>query len=252
MMLYLSRTQWGAQPPKGGAFTRLNRWRVTGVVVHHSGVERPPRGVNAVKAYERHHLSKGWDGIAYNWLVDETGTIFEGRGWDARGGATKGWNSKSISICYTGYGYRQPNGSVLKSFQTLVDEAEARFKKPLWVTTHRRKSQTTCPGDWLGDWVEGGMQPTFKPDATDWDGIIRYVQDLKRQVTAKPLRRGARGQAVRVVQGHLNHRGFDAGVVDGIFGRRTKAAVEKFQETQGFLKVNGVVNGDTFGALFLQ
>jgi|TARA_R110002020_G_scaffold53762_5_gene150071 hypothetical protein len=251
-MLYLSRTQWGAQPPKGGAFTRLNRRRVTGVVFHHSGVERPPHGVNAVKAYERHHLSKGWDGIAYNWLVDETGTIFEGRGWDARGGATKGWNAKSISICYTGYGYRQPNGSVLKSFQTLVDEAEARFKKPLWVTTHRRKSQTTCPGDWLGDWVEGGMQPTFNPAATDWDGIIRYVQDLKRQVTAKPVRRGARGQTVRVIQGHLNHRGFDAGVVDGIFGRRTKAAVEKFQESQGFLKVNGVVNGDTFGALFLQ
>ena len=251
-MLYLSRTQWGAQPPKGGAFTRLNRRRVTGVVFHHSGVERPPHGVNAVKAYERHHLSKGWDGIAYNWLVDETGTIFEGRGWDARGGATKGWNAKSISICYTGYGYRQPNGSVLKSFQTLVDEAEARFKKPLWVTTHRRKSQTTCPGDWLGDWVEGGMQPTFNPAATDWDGIVRYVQDLKRQVTAKPVRRGARGQTVRVIQGHLNHRGFDAGVVDGIFGRRTKTAVEKFQESQGFLKVNGVVNGDTFGALFLQ
>ena len=251
-MLYLSRTQWGAQPPKGGAFTQLNRRRVTGVVFHHSGVERPPHGVNAVKAYERHHLSKGWDGIAYNWLVDETGTIFEGRGWDARGGATKGWNAKSISICYTGYGYRQPNGSVLKSFQTLVDEAEARFKKPLWVTTHRRKSQTTCPGDWLGDWVEGGMQPTFNPAATDWDGIVRYVQDLKRQVTAKPVRRGARGQTVRVIQGHLNHRGFDAGVVDGIFGRRTKAAVVKFQESQGFLKVNGVVNGDTFGALFLQ
>ena len=57
---------------------------------------------------------------------------------------------------------------------------------------------------------------------------------------------------MRVIQGHLNHRGFDAGVVDGIFGRRTKAAVEKFQESQGFLKVNGVVNGDTFGALFLQ
>ena len=57
---------------------------------------------------------------------------------------------------------------------------------------------------------------------------------------------------MRVIQGHLNHRGFDAGVVDGIFGRRTKTAVEKFQESQGFLKVNGVVNGDTFGALFLQ
>ena len=251
-MLYLSRTQWGAQPPKGGAFTRLNRRRVTGVVFHHSGVERPPHGVNAVKAYERHHLSKGWDGIAYNWLVDETGTIFEGRGWDARGGATKGWNAKSISICYTGYGYRQPNGSVLKSFQTLVDEAEARFKKPLWVTTHRRKSETTCPGDWLGDWVEGGMAATKEPSMPDWDAIIQYFKDLRKQVDAVPLKRGARGVPVRLVQGHLNHRGFDAGVVDGIFGRRTKAAVKEFQESQGFLKANGVVNGDTFGALFLQ
>ena len=32
----------------------------------------------------------------------------------------------------------------------------------------------------------------------------------------------------------------------------TKTAVVKFQESQGFLKVNGVVDGDTFGALFLQ
>ena len=68
-MNHVSRKQWGAQTPKGGAFTRLNRRRVAGVVVHHSGVERPPRGTNAVKAYESHHLSKGWDGIGYNWLM---------------------------------------------------------------------------------------------------------------------------------------------------------------------------------------
>ena len=251
-MLYLSRRQWGAQPPKGGAFTRLNGRRVTGVIFHHSGVERPPRGAKAVRAYERHHLSKGWDGIAYNFLIDETGTVYEGRGWAARGGATRGWNAKSISVCYTGYGYREPNGNVLKSFKTLVDEAEARFRKPLWVTTHRRKGQTTCPGDWLGDWVEGGMEEPVNPSDVDWAAIVRYIKDLHVQVGRKPLRRRACGLEVRVVQAHLNHRGFDAGVVDGIFGRRTKAAVEKFQESQGFLKVNGVVDGDTFGALFLQ
>jgi hypothetical protein len=251
-MLYLSRSQWGAQPPKGGAFKPLNRRRVTGVVVHHSGVEQPPRGAEAVRAYERHHLAKGWDGIAYNWLVDETGTIFEGRGWGARGGATKGWNAKSISVCYTGYGFNQPNATVLKSFKTVVGEAEARFKKPLWITTHRRKSQTTCPGDWLGDWVERGMEDPVNPSDVDWAAIIRYIKDLHAQVGRRPLKRGVRGFEVRVVQAHLNHRGFDVGVVDGIFGRRTRGAVRKFQESQGFLKVNGVVDGDTFGALFLQ
>ena len=251
-MNHVSRKQWGAQPPKGGAFTRLNRRRVAGVVVHHSGVERPPRGTNAVKAYESHHLSKGWDGIGYNWLVDETGTIFEGRGWEARGAATKGWNSKSISVCYTGYGYREPHVNVLESIQTVITEAERTFGKGLWVETHRRKGSTTCPGDWLGNWVEGGMGAAKEPSMVDWDAIIRYFKALRVQVEQAPLKRGSRGLPVRLVQGHLNHRGFDAGVVDGIFGRRTKAAVKAFQESQGFLKVDGVVNGDTFGALFLQ
>ena len=86
----------------------------------------------------------------------------------------------------------------------------------------------------------------------DWDAIIQYFKDLRVQVEGSPLKRGSRGLPVRLVQSRLNDRGFDAGVVDGIFGRRTKASVRKFQESQGFLKVNGVVNGDTFGALFLQ
>jgi peptidoglycan hydrolase-like protein with peptidoglycan-binding domain len=55
-----------------------------------------------------------------------------------------------------------------------------------------------------------------------------------------------------LVQAQLNNRGFDSGVVDGIYGRRTAKAVREFQGSQGFLKANGVVDGDTFGALFLQ
>ena len=86
----------------------------------------------------------------------------------------------------------------------------------------------------------------------DWDAIIRYFRDLRVQVDEAPIKRGARGLPVRLVQSRLNDRGFDAGVVDGIFGKRTRAAVKQFQESQGFLKVNGVVDGNTFGALFLQ
>ena len=230
----------------------MNSQRVQGVVIHHSGVEDGPRGSGAVKAFERHHLGKGWDGIGYNWLVDETGTIFEGRGWASRGAATKGWNSRSVSVCFTGYGFRRPNANVLESIQTIVHEAEGWFDKGLWVETHRRKGSTTCPGDWLGNWVEAGMNAAKEPTTVDWDAIVRYFRDLRGQVEAEPLKRGARGLPVRLVQGQLNGRGFDAGVVDGIYGRRTKAAVREFQESQGFLKANGVVDGDTFGALFLQ
>ena len=96
------------------------------------------------------------------------------------------------------------------------------------------------------------MHAAKEPTTVDWDAIVRYFRDLRGQVEAEPLKRGARGLPVRLVQGQLNGRGFDAGVVDGIYGRRTKAAGREFQESQGFLKANGVVNGDTFGALFLQ
>ena len=124
-MRYISRFQWGATDPPGGkGFDRIRHHRVQGVVVHHSGVEGGPKGSGAVKAFERHHLAKGWDGIAYNWLVDETGTVFEGRGWEARGGATKGWNSKSMSICYTGWGYKQPHANVLESIQIYDDQGQ--------------------------------------------------------------------------------------------------------------------------------
>jgi hypothetical protein len=251
-MFFVDRIMWDAQPPRGGEFDALTPWRVKGVVIHHSGVENGPKGTAAVHAFERHHLSKGWDGIGYNWLVDETGTIFEGRGWEARGAATKGWNSKSISVCYTGWGFKQPHANALESIKALVGKAEEHFGRDMWVSTHRRKSTTTCPGDWLGAWVEGGMTETKAPTDVDWDAIIRYFKDLRKQVEAAPLRRRSRGLPVRLVQAQLNNRGFDSGVVDGIYGRRTAKAVREFQGSQGFLKANGVVNGDTFGALFLQ
>jgi membrane-bound lytic murein transglycosylase B len=38
---------------------------------------------------------------------------------------------------------------------------------------------------------------------------------------------------IRELQAALNERGFDAGVADGIAGRRTKLALAAFQKTQG-------------------
>ena len=257
-MDYISRRQWGAVPPatRNGKFTPLRRARVRGVVVHHSAVKDGPSGSAAVVAFEGHHLRKGWDGIAYNFLIDETGIVYEGRGWAARGGATRGWNAKSISVCYTGHGDEKPRTKVLESFQTVVNEAHRRFGNHLWLSTHRRKGSTTCPGDWLGNWVEAGMAIDQNPSDIDWAGIAAYFKVLKMEISERPLGRWwphrRRGEAVRLMQRRLQERGFSPGSADGIFGRRTASAVRVFQETQGFLKINGVVNVDTFAALFIQ
>ena len=103
-MDYISRHTWGARPTRK-PFSRLRSSRVVGIVLHHSGVSSPPEGVDAVKSYERYHMdTRGWNAIAYNWLVDERGVIYEGRGPGIVSGATKHYNFKTESICFTGYG----------------------------------------------------------------------------------------------------------------------------------------------------
>lgn len=252
-MKYVSRDEWGATAPSK-PFAALQPHRIRGVVVHHGGVEHPPLGVAAVHAYERHHIqTRGWLGIAYNWLVDERGTIYEGRGW-FRGGATKGWNSRSVSVCYTGYGEFEPSRETKNSIKAVIAETQNRYGDGLWLKTHRQFKKTTCPGDWLGDWVEAGMDISHNPNMVDWDAIAAYFQDLKRQIGIRSLsyRRRSRGEPVRLVQIALANRGFDSGPADGIFGRKTAQAVKAFQRAQGHLKADGVVGVNTFTALFVQ
>lgn len=252
-MRVVRRSEWGAREP-AKPFRALSRGRVKGVVLHHSGVEGGPSGVAAVRAFEAYHMdTRKWDGVAYNWLVDSTGGVFEGRGGGVRGAATKGWNARSESICYTGWGYDPVPLVALKAIRSVIDDVQFRYGGSLWVRGHRDVSSSTCPGDWLYDWLsDGGGVDQGSPSDIDWAGIVAYLTALKGRVAATPLsrRRRSRGEAVRVAQAHLRHRGYDPGPADGIYGRRTAAAVQQFEKAMGFLKPNGVLDGATWTALF--
>lgn len=47
----------------------------------------------------------------------------------------------------------------------------------------------------------------------------------------KTIRRGDRGKEVKTAQQLLNHKGYGAGSVDGIFGENTEKAVRALQKT---------------------
>ena len=64
----------------------------------------------------------------------------------------------------------------------------------------------------------------------------------------RTLRRGDRGEDVKVLQRALKRAGYDAGTIDGIFGPRTEAAVRAFQRANG-LTVDGIVGPRTWAAL---
>jgi uncharacterized protein (TIGR02594 family) len=56
-------------------------------------------------------------------------------------------------------------------------------------------------------------------------------------------------KAIKEIQQMLKNKGFDPGEIDGIWGRKTIAAVKQFQMQQG-LEVDGIVGPNTTAALF--
>lgn len=63
------------------------------------------------------------------------------------------------------------------------------------------------------------------------------------------IKSGSKGEVVELVQLMLNEKGYSCGSADGIFGTKTKNAVEKYQKAKG-LSVDGIVGNNTYAKLF--
>ena len=82
------------------------------------------------------------------------------------------------------------------------------------------------------------------------DGIIgpvtwQYLEPFALEPDPDVLRRGSRGEMVEVLQRALDEAGFDPGVIDGLFGTRTQAALKAFQKAAG-LNDTGVADMTTW------
>lgn len=90
----VARAQWGARAPKARHTMSLPSPRLW---VHHTATEQ--HGAAGVRAIQAFHMdANGWLDIAYSWLVDDDGTIYEGRGTGVVGGHTAGDNSSSHAV----------------------------------------------------------------------------------------------------------------------------------------------------------
>ena len=83
----------------------------------------------------------------------------------------------------------------------------------------------------------------------DWAALIAWHKESGRKSSASPLRRGARGPEVEVIQKRLNTLDFWCGTADGIFGWKTKAAVKRFQRAM-LHSPNGVVTSKVWTMLW--
>lgn len=79
--------------------------------------------------------------------------------------------------------------------------------------------------------------------------LVMILVSTQTTHAATPLLKvGSRGSAVVTLQSNLQTLGYEVGPIDGIFGAKTKTAVQKFQ-TASRIQVDGIVGPQTQQAL---
>lgn len=173
-----SRDQWGRDLPPVGPLQPEEDVRF--LLVHHTATPNRTSTAPAdqLRSFYRYHtVEKGWPDLAYNFMVDSTGQVWEGRSGSlagaVRGDATGGSQGHAILSCFIGdFASEEPSSAAQQSMTSLlawladlhsIDLAkgsEVRFRSrgsSRWpegahVTTqpiagHRDMSTTPCPGD---------------------------------------------------------------------------------------------------------
>ncbi|XP_055299299.1 peptidoglycan-recognition protein LC-like isoform X3 [Sitodiplosis mosellana] len=121
----ISRKQWGAKPAK----VELKKLNVPThrVIIHHTGIDYCTTQDECIALVQYtqifHMFHKGWDDIAYNFLVGGDGAVYVGRGYNLEGSHTLGHNNDSICIAFIGrFNDIEPPKRQLYAAQKIIEE----------------------------------------------------------------------------------------------------------------------------------
>jgi hypothetical protein len=182
------REEWAVdRPPRG----RLSDEDVRFLIVHHSASHNGHSGAEAPAIlrsfYDFHVSNRGWNDIAYNFLVDADGGIWEGRAGSldgpVAGDATGGNQGYTQLVCVIGdYDTAEPSSASITSLVSLLAWLADRYDIATspgsevsfvsrgsnrhpggaevitpTITGHRTMSKTSCPGGNLDGYVVDGL-----------------------------------------------------------------------------------------------
>lgn len=139
----------GWTPLAQGTFRRHTIERIT---IHHTAVELTDNR-DAPSRLRRHtdwHMSQGWPDLAYHFVVDRNGNIYEGRPVDAVGDTFTDYDPTGHLLpCFEGDFNRQsPSAEQIAAMTQIVAWAMQTFSVPRErIAGHRDWATTTCPGE---------------------------------------------------------------------------------------------------------
>ena len=244
-MKIISREMWGAKPNKS-RFSKLGE--VKGLVVHWSAypkalsVDEEMAQVRQIQ--DLHQNDRGWNDIAYNFCVGDSGNLYEARGTGNRSAAQGGNNRQEINynnkhyvaVCWLGGSKPDdmPSKEAVMAVKELWKEVGGELRP------HRSFKSTTCPGDNWSKWIENRL--TIVPEETKAQEV---VQEVTRSMLIKKGDSGSQVEEIQIMLNMINRTQLQ---IDGDFGSKTLAAVVSFQKKYK-LKPDGIVGNMTYAKL---
>ncbi len=122
----------------------------THIIVHHTGAEE-----NDAEQVKQYHLSLGWRDIGYNYVIERSGQVVEGRPLDLPGAHCRSgdMNHCSIGVAVIGNLEKNPLPQVQQeALWELLQELADRHRIPLEnILGHREVpgAATACPGKFM-------------------------------------------------------------------------------------------------------
>ncbi len=158
----LSRKMWGAVPPIPGKMTPMGR--VTKITIHHEGGQNPNNESSPIQVaatlrmiQDQHHKRLGAGDIGYHFIIDRTGTIWQGRDWLYQGAHTSGANPNNLGVMLLGnFEFQQPTPAQLLSLNNLAGSLVRKYglNPATDIYGHNDFCSTACPGRFLSPQVQ--------------------------------------------------------------------------------------------------
>ncbi len=164
------------------------------IIVHHTVTRDPePDPKATIRAiYQFHAVQRGWGDLGYNILIDQQGTVYEGRhgGRGVVAGHTLGYNYGSVGVAVLGNYKDRDMSKAARSALLAFVKAHAPDLDPVGkgffvnkecpnISGHRGFVNSTCPGD--------AFYPTMNNLRRELKGLPAWTGDpAKDPVAANP------------------------------------------------------------------
>ncbi|MBT2395272.1 peptidoglycan-binding protein [Streptomyces sp. ISL-100] len=243
-MQIITRSQWGAKPWNGTP-AAISLSRRTEFFVHYDGGTPITRtGYSIMRAIEAEHMGQGWAGVGYNFVVDQQGNVYEGRGWSLQGAHCPNHNVSGIGVQIAAGGSQEPSAKALAACRALYEEACKKTGRSLAKRGHKDGFATACPGTKLYAWVKAGMpagdyKPAPDPGGSTGAGGGSSVTRYQATINGLTYGYGAKGAHVTQVGEALVKRGFGRHYTSGPGPTWTDVDTENYRDFQKSLGYSG-------------